>query len=86
MAALSKRPFDPISHESAMISNAPIERLLNAVVALDGLNAGGGCESELRCLMRKIDWVATEAESAVKRCTPSATAVPPAPAGIADAA
>ena len=69
-----------------MISNAPIERLLNAVVALDGLNAGGGCDSELRCLMRKIDWVATEAESAVKRCCPSATAVPGAPPGVEDAA
>ena len=69
-----------------MLSNAPIERLLNAVVTLDGLNAGGGCESELRCLMRKIDGVATEAESAVKRCTPSAPAAPAAPGGIEDAA
>jgi hypothetical protein len=36
--------------------------------------------------MRKIDWVATEAESAVKRCTPSAPVVPAAPAAIKDAA
>jgi hypothetical protein len=69
-----------------MISNAPLERLLSAVVALDGLAVGGGLESELRCLMRKIDWVATEAESAVKRCTPSAPAAPAAPTGLVDAA
>lgn len=69
-----------------MISNAPLERLLNAVVALDGLAVGGGLEAELRCLMRKIDWVATEAESAVKRCTPSASVVVAAPPGIKDAA
>ena len=69
-----------------MISNAPLERLLTAVVALDGLAVGGGHEAELRSLMRKIDWLATEAESAVKRCTPSAPVVPAASAGIQDAA
>ena len=85
MAALNKRPFDPISEGSVMISNAPLERLLNAVVALDSLAVGGGHETELRCLMRKIDWLATEAESAVKRCTPAGVVLP-APAGIKDAA
>jgi len=69
-----------------MLSNAPLERLINAVMTLDGLGGGGGHEAELRCLMRKIDWVATEAESAVKRCAPSAPAVPTAPAGLQDAA
>jgi hypothetical protein len=69
-----------------MISNAPLERLLTAVVALDGLAVDGGQQWELRCLMRKIDWLATEAESAVKRCTPTAPAVPAAPSRIKNAA
>ena len=52
-----------------MISNAPLERLINAVMALDGLAPGVGDEVELRCLMRKIEWVANEAENTLARCT-----------------
>lgn len=51
-----------------MESNAPIERLLSAVMSLDSCADSPGYASEMRCLMRKIEWAANEAEAAVRRC------------------
>ena len=66
-----------------MISNAPIERLINAVMALNGPAAEGAHDAELRCLLRKIEWVATEAETVLRHCAPS---TPAAPVGLQHAA
>jgi len=51
-----------------MESNAPLERLINTVMALDGIAAESDCASEMRCLMRKIEWAAAEAEATLARC------------------
>lgn len=69
-----------------MLSNAPLERLINTVMMLDGLSADPKQAAEMRCLMRKIDWVATEAEATLRRCAPAAVAGQPAPNGLQDAA
>ena len=69
-----------------MLSNAPLERLINTMMMLDGLSDDPNQASELRCLMRKVDWVATEAEAALKRCTSPAVAEPATPARVENAA
>ena len=69
-----------------MLSNAPLERLINTMMMLDGFSDDPNQASELRCLMRKVDWVATEAEAALKRCSPPVAAEPAAPTGVKDAA
>ncbi len=50
-----------------MISNAPLEQLITCVMALDALPPGADHGTEVRCLMRKIAWVAGEAEAVVQR-------------------
>ena len=61
-----------------MHSNAALERLINTVMALDGLSESPDYSVEMRCLWRKIDWAATEAETTLKRLTASPPAAQPA--------
>ena len=60
-----------------MLSNEPLERLLSTMIALDGHGGNPAAALEMRCLMRKIDWVASEADAALKRLTPPACIVTP---------
>jgi hypothetical protein len=53
-----------------MLSNEPLERLINTLVALEGQGVDAQRSRELRCLWRKIDWVAQEAESTLQLLTP----------------
>ena len=69
-----------------MLSNAPLERLINTMMMLDGVSDDPNQATEMRCLMRKIDWVATEAEAALKRCTPPVAAELATPARVENAA
>ena len=69
-----------------MNSSAPLERLINAVMALDGFAANGDHATELRCLLRKIEWVAAEAETTRKRCASRPPAAPMLRVGLQDAA
>lgn len=54
-----------------MASNDPLARLINTMMAL-GATDNPEDAIELRCLLRKIDWVADQAETALKRIMPSA--------------
>ena len=64
-----------------MQSNAPLERLLSAVMTLDACADSADYAVELRCLMRKIEWVANEAETAVQRCSKAGRASEGTPTG-----
>ena len=69
-----------------MNSSAPLERLINAVMALDGFAADGNHAMELRYLLRKIEWVAAEAETTRQRCVSRPPATPVLRVGLQDAA
>ena len=69
-----------------MQSNAPLERLINAVMDLDGLSENPDYAMEVRCLMRKIEWAANEAEIALKRCQARTAAGEKTGTGLEDAA
>jgi len=76
----------PIYKQRVMQSNAPLERLINAVMDLDGLSENPDYAMEVRCLMRKIEWAATEAETALKRCQAQTLAREKPDGGLEDAA
>lgn len=50
-----------------MLSNQPLERLLTAMMALDARAEHPDYAIEMRCLLRKLEWAAQEAETTLKR-------------------
>lgn len=55
-----------------MLTNAPIERILNAIMVMDGMTNVPGHRLESTCLQRKLEWLANEAEMHLKRLQPTA--------------